>query len=317
MSLIERYVSEIARRLPKRQREDVQQELRSALGDALDSRVEGEATEEEIVELLLEFGSPEVVAASYRPESQYLIGPALYPTFRTVTGVVVMVLAGLVVVGFAIDLAVDPPQGGGVLVSLLGLVTGIWDTALSAFAIIVLIFALLQRFAGDESEGESWDPRELPDLSDHDVVGRGEAIVGIVLPIVFLALMNLLRGHFGVMVEPGGELLLNDVFQDNLPWLNLALGLGIILNAVLLRTGRWHWPTRLFNWAIDLYWIWALIKISREVVVRKTELVAAGTPEPEAGMLIWAVTLVPWIVGLLVAWGVAKVVYRGFRAVDG
>ena len=59
MSLLERYLSEIARRLPKRQREDVRKELRSALSDALDGRVEGEANEDEVVELLREFGSPD------------------------------------------------------------------------------------------------------------------------------------------------------------------------------------------------------------------------------------------------------------------
>ena len=136
MSLMERYLSEIARRLPKREREDVRRELRSALSDALEGRVEGEATEDQVVELLREFGSPDAVAASYRPESQYLIGPVLYPTFKTVTGVVVAVLMSLVAVGFAIDLAVDPPQGSRILVRLFELLTGIWDTALAAFAIV-------------------------------------------------------------------------------------------------------------------------------------------------------------------------------------
>lgn len=314
MSLMERYLSEIARRLPKRQREDVRKELRSALGDALDGQVEGEANEDEVVELLREFGSPDAVAASYRPESQYLIGPALYPTFKTVTGVVVSVLLSLVVLGFALDLAVDPPQGGRVLVRLLELLTEAWDTALAAFAIVVIVFAILQWFASGEPGEEGWDPRELPEAPDGDLVGRGEAIVGIVLPVVFLALMNLLKGHFGVIPEPGGEILLNDVFQDNLPWINLALGAGIVLNVWLLRTGRWRWPSRLFDWAINLYWIWILFKISGEVVARAAELVTAGVPERVAGMMIRVVELFPWFVVLLVVWGMAKVIYRGFRS---
>ena len=319
MSLIERYVSEIARRLPKQQREDVRLELRSALGDALEDRLEGrvesEPREDDVVELLREFGSPAAVAASYRPESQYLIGPALYPTFKTVTGVVLLVLVSLVLVGFAVDLAVDPPQGSGAWMWLLGLLSGVWDTALSAFAIIVLIFAALQRSASNEPDvEESWDPRELPAASDDSLVGRGEAIVGIVLPMVFLALMNLFEGHFGVIVEPGSEMLLNDVFQDNLPWLNLALGLGIVLNAWLLRTGRWSWPARFFDWAIDLYWIWILFKMAGEVAAREAVLLAAGVPETVAGLIVRVTTLVPWLVSGLVAWGVAQVIFRALRS---
>ena len=313
MSLIERYLSEIARRLPKRQREDVRRELRSALGDTLDSRVDGQATEDEVVELLREFGSPEAVAASYRPESQYLIGPELFPTFKTVTAVVLIVLTSLIAIASVIGLAVDPPQAKGFLVWLLGLLGGVWNSALTAFAIVVLVFALLQRFARVESEEETWDPRELPEAGDVDLVGRGEAIVGVILPVVFLVLMNLFKAHFGIMVEPGGQLLLNDVFQNYLPWLNLALGLGILLNLWLLRTGRWQWPIRLFDWAIDVYWIWVLVQMAGEIAAREAELVAGGIPESVAGMTVRVATLIPGIVAILVAWGVVKVIYHRLR----
>ena len=314
MNLIDRYVSEIARRLPKRQREDVRRELRSALGDALESRVEGEPTEDQVVELLREWGSPETVASSYQPGRGYLIGPSLFPTFKTVTSVVLVVLASLVAVGFAIDLAVDPPQGKDALFWPLRLLSGLWESVLSAFAIVVLIFAVLERFAGDEPEEDEWDPRDLPEGRDDALVGRGEALLGIVLPLAFLVLMNLFKDHFGVIVHPGGEVLLNDVFQDCLPWLNLALLLGIALNAWLLRTGRWQWPTRLFGWAIDVYWIWILFEMAGEVTVREGTLVTAGVPETAAGMIVRLADLVPWFVTLLVVWSVVKVAYRSLRS---
>ena len=315
MSLIERYLSEIARRLPKRQREDVRRELRSALGDALDGRVDGEPTEEDVMALLQEFGSPEAVAASYRPESQYLIGPALYPTFKTVTGVVLLILVSLVLLGFAVDLASDPPAGVRAVKWFLGLLSSVWDTVLSTLGLIVLIFAVIQRVGGRESEeaDESWDPRELPEVRDQDLVGRGEAIVGVVLPIVFLVLLNVFRDHFGVIVNPGGKMLLNDVFQANLPWLNFALGATSVLNAWLLRAGRWSWPSRLLDWAIDFYWIWVLAKVAAGVATREGGLLAAGIPESVAGLIIRLFAIAPWVATVIVAVGVAKSVYRAFR----
>ena len=314
MKLIERYLNEIARRLPRRQRDDVREELRSALGDALDNRVEGEPTEEDVVELLQEFGSPQKVASSYRAGSRYLIGPALYPTFRSVTGVVLTVLVSLVVVGFVLDLAIEPSEAAPLWRSILGFLSEIQGTALSAFAIVVIIFALIERFGESDEPEKRWDPYELPEVRDLDLVGRGEAIAGIAIPVVFLLLMNLLRNHFGVRVNPGEELLLNDVFWDNLPWLNLAMLSGIALNAWLLRAGRWRWTSRLFDGAIDLYWIWILFRISGAVSAREATLVAAGLTERVAAMLVGAVALVPWIVILIVIWGAAKVIYRNARS---
>ncbi len=84
MDLIERYVQEVARRLPRKQRDDVARELRSSLEDSLESRAGvplEQVEEEQAVELLLEFGTPQKVAASYRPGPDFLIGPGLYPSF--------------------------------------------------------------------------------------------------------------------------------------------------------------------------------------------------------------------------------------------
>ncbi len=58
MSLIDRYVYEVGRHLPRNNRSDIQAELRSSLIDALEDRAGHEPTEDEIVELLKEFGPP-------------------------------------------------------------------------------------------------------------------------------------------------------------------------------------------------------------------------------------------------------------------
>ena len=64
MDLIERYVQEVARRLPRNQREDVARELRSSLEDSLESRAGvaiDQVAESSAVDFLLEFGSPQEV----------------------------------------------------------------------------------------------------------------------------------------------------------------------------------------------------------------------------------------------------------------
>ena len=68
MELIERYLNEVGRRLPKSKRSDICDELRSTLDDALEDRSIGRPTETDVVAMLNEFGSPQSVAASYSGE---------------------------------------------------------------------------------------------------------------------------------------------------------------------------------------------------------------------------------------------------------
>ena len=103
MELIERYLNEIGRRLPKAKRDDIRDELRSAFDDALESRAVGDPSEADVVAVLEDLGSPETVAASYSGD-RYLIGPKLYPQFKTALRIVVSVLASFVVLGFTVSL---------------------------------------------------------------------------------------------------------------------------------------------------------------------------------------------------------------------
>ncbi len=94
MNLIERYVREIGRRLPPKNRSDIEKEIRSALEDMLEdrSKKESRAIDEEMtIQVLKEYGKPEKVAASYQSE-RYLVGPQLFPTFWMIVKIVFTVL---------------------------------------------------------------------------------------------------------------------------------------------------------------------------------------------------------------------------------
>ncbi|MCK4724290.1 MAG: hypothetical protein KAT29_00735, partial [Anaerolineales bacterium] len=112
MNLIDRYIYAVGRQLPRKNRADIQAELKSTLIDTLEARSEGEPSEEQVVALLTEFGPPEKVAASYWPESQYLIGPKLYPLFRMSLGIalLVFVIVQLVLLGVVVIFNQQPIQ---------------------------------------------------------------------------------------------------------------------------------------------------------------------------------------------------------------
>ena len=86
MELVDRYVYEVGRHLPRRSRADIETEIRSLIEDTLEGYAEKQGRdvdEDMVVAVLQEFGKPEKVAASYRTGKQYLVGPGLFPIFRS------------------------------------------------------------------------------------------------------------------------------------------------------------------------------------------------------------------------------------------
>lgn len=311
MDLVERYVNEIARRLPRAQREDVLRELRSTLADELEGRAGGEPTEADVVALLSEMGPPEAVAASYRPSDQYLIGPDLFPTFKRVLGIVLVALAGVLTLSLALSLAFRPPSGAFAIgKALYGWVGGMWDTGLAAFGIVVLIFALLQRSGvRREAAEKKWDPRDLPVVPKADLVGRGEVVFGFVVSVLALALLLSFRDRLGIVVNPGGELLLNRLFLDSLPWIGAALLMGMAHKLVLLWQSRWHWYTRLANLAIDVFWVYVAYRVATGVVAEKAVL-ADALPAPLPDILVQTAWIVVAVIAFFVLVDVVRIVLR-------
>lgn len=82
--IIESYVSDVVRRLPRRQRRDVGSELRSLLSEDLTGRAADlgrPADEPMAMDLLADFGRPQDVADRYRPAGFTVIRPADAPGF--------------------------------------------------------------------------------------------------------------------------------------------------------------------------------------------------------------------------------------------
>ena len=254
MELIDRYVYEVGRYLPRKNRADIQVELRSLLIDTLEARVEGEAGEEDVVALLKEFGPPAKVAASYRPESQYLVGPELFPIFRTVVGIALLVMLVVHVVLFAVMLFTNPNP-----LKALDVFSGFIGSALSVLGTIVVVFYVLQYFDVRLAKpSQEWDPRELPDVDVKDVINRGGTITGIVIEMVILVALLVFPTYIGVVVTPGTPILTDPVITSHIPLIVAALIAGLVVDIVLLWRWRWQPGTRLAKIASNLFSIFVI-----------------------------------------------------------
>ena len=257
MELIDRYVYEVGRHLPRKNRADIQVELQSTLVDTLEARVEGEPSQEDEVELLKEFGPPQKVAASYWPQGQYLIGPNLFPLFRMVVGIALMVfiIVQLVLLGIAMVFN----QEILTFMSVLDIFSEMIGSVFTTFGIIVIVFAILQRFdVRPETDQEEWDPRELPHIEEVDTVSRGGTVAEITFSLVIIAILLFLPDKIGVVLSPGMEVILNPVIISYIPLIILSILLGIALDVILLWQGRWETGTRLAKIGTNLFGIYVL-----------------------------------------------------------
>lgn len=259
---IDRYVAQVGRSLPQSKRADIEKEIRSLLEDMLDdrSKAEGREVDEEMtLAVLKEMGEPEKVAAGYLPE-RYLIGPRLYPLFTLVLRIVLIVVAGVALFGLVVSISKQPMLPAEALKAAGMAILEYIGTALQILGNIVLVFAILQ-WAWPKLEvdlhGEKWNPKELEPVEDPLRVKRFEKLWDIVFALVGLLLFNFYSQYVGIYNFTDGKWsfypVLADGFFRYLPWFNAAWLLGIALNIVLMRRGRWELPTRWASIGLSLY----------------------------------------------------------------
>ena len=266
-NLIDTYVSEVGRRLPKKTRADIEAEIRSILQDMLEERSQktGKPVDDEMtLEVLKSYGAPEKVAATYLGE-RYLIGPRLYPIFMLVLRIVLVVTGVLAAIGLGI--ALSQTLGHYSAETIIKAIANFATSIMTALGNIVLIFAILEwalfRAGGKvEVKGlpieKEWDPRSLTKVSDPNQVKMGETIVEIVGCFAAIVIFNFYPQIIGFtpslnsVFENGNWSsvtfvpLLSEAFFYYVPYLTVVWALTIILNIVLLRMGHWTTVTRVF-----------------------------------------------------------------------
>jgi len=270
-NLIDAYVSEVGRRLPRRTRTDIEAELRSTLQDMLDERAQstGKPIDEEmILDVLKAYGAPEKVAATYQGE-RYLIGPSLYPIFMLVLRIVLIVTGVLAAIGLGIALSpyVGNPQNA--IQAVLKAVANFIVTIMTALGNIVLIFSILEwalyraggklGVKGSQAE-KDWDPRSLTKVSATNQVKMGNTIAEIVGSFAAIVIFNFYPQVFSYTASLNGVVgsgwaigfgsatfspIFSEAFFRFVPFLTVVWVLTIILDVVLLRTGYWKVVTRL------------------------------------------------------------------------
>lgn len=253
MNLIDRYVLEVGRQLPEKNRADVQLELRSALQDALEERgldANKAGDQQAIAMLLKEFGRPSKVAASYGA-SNYLVGPELFSLYKVILRVSFIVITAAALIGLLLGVSGRPE-----LSEVFGDVAGSYfESLLINFAIVTGIFALLEREeVKTYMKKPDWDPFKLPDVTDRDRAQIFDLIVELFFSALAIGVVLIIPD----LVGPGGALnedwnviaVLATEFAPFIPWLVAAWIGDFALKLFVLVRGRWNKPTRVLEFAL-------------------------------------------------------------------
>ncbi len=279
MNLIDRYITEVGKHLPRKNRADIEAEIHSTLEDMLDERTQGKgavlseskdpADEATVLELLKEYGSPREVAATYQTH-QYLIGPHLFPIFEMVLRIALTVVAAVSLLGLGVNLAKTGFIGVEFLTAVKDWFLNLLGSLVAAFGNIALVFAILERTPVAEKfeeEFKEWDPKELTSEPDPDQVDPPDHIFTIIFTFLGLVILNLYPNLITIRFMNNGTQTSIPVFTETffrfLPWINIMGLLQVGFNSFMLSQEDWKPVTRILSILMDIAQATLLIVILR------------------------------------------------------
>jgi hypothetical protein len=254
-AMIESYVDDVVRRLPGRQRKDVGRELHALLRDELVGR-EGDsgrsADEAMTLDVLQNFGAPDIVAERYRDAGPVIIRGA---DARRFTAWALGGVAVQWVLSFW-DMVIAPKDN----IEFLSRLGHWWVTAgmLSFWWPGVLVTAaIIGAFTRDaQSPGIAWTPTQRAAL-DPDRIRRGSMAVTMTL-YVFAVLFGIaLPSILGSLPEPVRSVLAPDpgFISQRAPFAVLLWVLQFVVYVMAFREGRWSRLTHRLGLAVEAAWV--------------------------------------------------------------
>lgn len=258
MEWIKRYVYEVTKRLPARERQKAAEDLSVWIAQGLEEHLQGgEVTEAAAKEVLTELGPPRRTAERLRRRPFSLVGPVLYPAYVRVLGIVLLALLLAMTTVLALQSLARPSH---LPTHLLRFAQALFIAGIQGFAWVTLIFAALERFGGEAVAGKKarpWSPEDLSPVPDASLILRPWApLLGMVFSVLFGVL--LLTNRFGVYDFHGEgavgmvPFLSEKALTTYAPFLLLFLAVNFLSEGVLLRRGRWTQGVALAHTALNL-----------------------------------------------------------------
>jgi hypothetical protein len=237
----------VTRRLPEKMREDVASELNSNIYEMLGENY----SDEDVKNVLFSLGKPRELSNNYRTSKKNLISEEWMGDYLFTLKIVLIVLGSIGLVFGLVD-ALSNIQAElfiGVFFEVVSkVISNIINTLLSGFAIVTLIFVLIDINA--KKTKEVWNLEDLPEIpkSKDMKLSRAGSITGLVFTVIFGSVWIYILYNSDVyigwvsyndswLVE---ETLFNLDYTRGFIWLFiLSIVFEVIVYLYKIKTGQW------------------------------------------------------------------------------
>ena len=258
--LKDRYVAAVLRATRDDRRVDVEGELKAAIDDAVEARIEaGVEPDQAVREALTELGDPARLAADYSDRPLWLIGPTYYLAWQRA---LVRLLTVVPVLAGSVNAVVRSAMGDSGLDALLA---GTWVAFIAAINVVVwttLIFVVAERSEeSHKSDIETltrWTVDRLPSTTaSQRQFSLLETIGGLVVGGIAIAFLLSLRTNVPIAaIDSAAWTVAVPVFVG-------LLFVSIFFRMVKYRVGRWTPVLAAANTVINVAyaacWTWLLL----------------------------------------------------------
>lgn len=244
--MIDRYIFEVIKRVPKKHREDISKELKELISDM---------SENDTVENVLnKLGDPAVFARKYSDDSHYLIGPSYYDNYLTVLKIVSICVGISILVSSVIAIIMNE------LSSIIDILTNLVASGISVFGAVTLVFAILERRnVKFEVNNKKWSVNDLTEVTELErkvwssdtvlidkkaIIKRSDTVVSIVFTVIFCVLIAAAPQLFGYYVFNSENELIKTIPVFNIEKWNMIAPLwiasmlaGLVDDIICLVTG--------------------------------------------------------------------------------
>lgn len=258
--LMERYIYQVIRRLPKEQQDDVSMELHELISDMMEET-------DSIEEALAKLGNPADFAKKYLDDTHHLIGPKYYDTYLRFLKIILIctivpILIISIVEGVFEGISTTGTDYIGliintVLLAILGSLGNCISACIGIFGGVTLIFAIMERQnikldikkekewsvndLGDNFTGKKrWTPKDLAPIPHvKAIIGKSDSVLGIAFGVLLCVLLIFAPQVFSMLLDKKGTIMAVPVFNLNqwniiLPVFVASILIGLIDDVIRL-----------------------------------------------------------------------------------
>jgi len=258
MDLLERYLKQIERYLPFKERLETTKELRSLILDQVDEAVSsGIDKETALYDIIVKMGDPRTVASNY-VDTKPIISKEMEPILQLVLKIVSITLPLAIIFASLLDYVFSNTQASlmDILLQIVYTIPEALYSLLVGYGFVFIFFYLIERYIQPKFEAidKEFHPNLLPKIPTKDFkVSLFESIVTTLVTIGVVYLFNMQQGLIAVYYDDIREPLFNANFDKILPFMNIGWFISIGLNIYYIFSRSKNITTKTIEFAHNIY----------------------------------------------------------------